>query len=381
MFLMRLIDRHIGREIVGKSFTTAIWLLAVYLFIALLDLLEDVDLENQLTFVIQIIGLSIPRMIYELAPMIFLIGTIMALATLARQLEFTGMQAGGISKYRIAGSVVGFSLIFAVLMFVWGEIVVPLSESKRAHIKDSQENVLSPKQERSGVWIRDRNQFIYVDEIEKENKLAGIYIYHFSDHGRLVKQTQAEHGNILEDSEVLEMWDVEEKLFNRGEIEVRNSEKLTHPIKVEVNLIGVQRRDPSVLTVKELYKSIQFLRANGLKSEFFRSCVLESIHHSDVHACNGNFCDSVHIQETSQFRHRTACFHRAYFWANLFCGSTVSWLYCDAERLVASGWNLHCIPTFFNLHGSCTNANLTKTKLIYRNFSLVKHLPIIEISY
>ena len=172
MFLMRLIDRHIGREIVGKSFTTAIWLLAVYLFIALLDLLEDIDLENQLTFVIQVIGLSIPRMIYELAPMIFLIGTIMALATLARQLEFTGMQAGGISKYRIAGSVVGFSLIFAVLMFVWGEIVVPFSESKRAQIKDSQENVLSPKQERSGVWIRDRNQFIYVDEIEKENKLA-----------------------------------------------------------------------------------------------------------------------------------------------------------------------------------------------------------------
>ena len=269
MFLMRLIDRHIGREIVGKSFTTAIWLLAVYLFIALLDLLEDIDLENQLTFVIQVIGLSIPRMIYELAPMIFLIGTIMALATLARQLEFTGMQAGGISKYRIAGSVVGFALIFAVVMFVWGEVVVPLSESKRAHIKDSQENVLSPKQERSGVWIRDRNQFIYVDEIEKENKLAGIYIYHFSDHGRLVKQTQAEHGNILEDSEVLEMWDVEEKLFNRGEIEVRNSEKMTYPIKVDVNLIGVQRLDPSVLTVKELYKSIQFLRANGLKSDFF----------------------------------------------------------------------------------------------------------------
>ncbi len=269
MFLMRLIDRNIGREIVSKSFTTAIWLLAVYLFIALLDLLEDIDLENQLTFAIQILGLSLPRMIYELAPMIFLIGTIMALATLARQLELTGMQAGGISKYRIAGSVVGFSLIFAVVMFVWGEIVVPLSESKRAHIKDSQENVLFPKQKRSGVWIRDRNQFIYVDEIEKENELAGIYIYHFSDHGRLVKQTHAEHGNILEDSEVLEMWDVEQKLFNRGGIEVHNSEKLTHPVKVEVNLIGVQRRDPSVLTVKELYTSIQFLRENGLKSDFF----------------------------------------------------------------------------------------------------------------
>ena len=377
---MRLIDRHIGREIVSKSFTTAIWLLAVYLFIALLDLLEDIDLENQLTFAIQILGLSIPRMIYELAPMIYLIGTIMALATLARQLELTGMQAGGISKYRIAGSVVGFSLIFAVLMFVWGEVVVPASESKRAHIKDSQENVLSPKQKRSGVWIRDRNQFIYVDEIEQENEtgrnlhlpLLGPWAFGQADSCRAWQYPGKLRG----------FWRCgtwKKNCSTEAGIEVRNSEKLTHQIKVNVSLIEVQRRDPSMLTVKELYKSIQFLKANGLKSDFFDLAFWNRFIIPMSMLVMAIFAILFTFRRHRSFRTGPACFHRAYIWANLFCGPTVSWLYCDAERLVASGWNDRCISTLFNFYGSGTDANLTKTKLICRNSSLVKHLPKFDI--
>ena len=120
-----LVDRIIRQEVAGRSLVTAIWLVSVYLFLAFLELAEDANLENQFALIIQILVLSIPKMIYELSPMIFLIGAMLALMTLSRSFELLAMQAGGISKKRITGSIVGTSLVFAVTGSCLGRIDCP----------------------------------------------------------------------------------------------------------------------------------------------------------------------------------------------------------------------------------------------------------------
>ena len=263
-----IIDFYFGREITTKCVITGIWLLAIYLFISLLDLLEDVNVEEDFQFVGEILLYSIPRMLYELAPMILLIGTILAMATLSRSLELVALQAGGVSKFRVTASVVGYAMFVALIMFVWGELVVPKSEVTLYLKKDnhvSRQNAETPEY---GLWYRDGNQFIHVTPKLSDNTLKSIEIYHFDQNGRLVKLTNAAGGIFSKEKKNLKLYGVIESTLENRRIVRLKSESKEYRIEAELNVIGAHKRDPSQLTMIELYRAINFLKVNGLKTEF-----------------------------------------------------------------------------------------------------------------
>lgn len=268
MKTLSIIDFYISREITNKTTITGIWLLTIHLFISLLDLLEDVQGDDQIDFVLEVLLLSIPRMIYELAPMILLIGTILAMATLSRSFELVALLASGVSKFRIATSVVGYGMVIALLMFMWGELVVPYSEGKQSLVKLSQFSEQSAEAVEDGLWYRDANQFIHVTPTLEENVLKNIEIFHFDMAGRLVKISHAAGGLINEEDKVLKLFGVTEKSLANRKIIRQTSETKDYPIEAELKVIGAHERDPSQLTMFELYRATQFLKTNGLKTEF-----------------------------------------------------------------------------------------------------------------
>ncbi len=263
-----IIDLYFSREITTKCFITGFWLLAIYLFISLLDLLEDVNVEEDIGFVGEVLLYSIPRMLYELAPMILLIGTVLALATLSRRFEIVALHAGGVSKFRITASVVGYAMLIAMIMFVWGEFVVPQSEIKLYLKKQNQISQQSAEAPKHGLWYRDGNQFIHVTPKLKDNSLKNIEIYHFDQNGRLVKLTNAAGGIFSKEKQNLKLYGVIESTLENRRIVRLTAESKDHPIEAELNVIGAHQRDPSQLTMLELYRAIKFLEVNGLKTEF-----------------------------------------------------------------------------------------------------------------
>ncbi len=263
-----IIDLYFSREITTKCVITGVWLLAIYLFISLLDLLEDVNVEEDIRFVGEVLLFSIPRMLYELAPMILLIGTILALATLSRRLELVALQAGGVSKFRITASVVGYAMLVALIMFVWGEFVVPKSEVTLYLKKDNQISRQNAEAPKHGLWYRDGNQFIHVTPKLKDNTLKDVEIFHFDQNGRLVKLTNAAGGIFSKEKKNLKLYGVVESTLENRRIVRLTAESKDHPIEAELNVIGAHQRDPSQLTILELYRAIKFLKVNGLKTEF-----------------------------------------------------------------------------------------------------------------
>ncbi len=262
------IDFYIGREITSKGLITGVWLLTVYLFVALLDLVEDVGVEGQFGFIIEILIFSIPRMVYELSPMILLIGTILAMSTLSRNHELIALLAGGVSKFRITVSVVGYAMIVALLVFFLGEFIVPASETKQDQVKHSHVNSQDMESISDGLWYRDHNQFIHVTFLPNESDLRDVDIYHFDSMGRLVKQTHAVGGIIDEEDNALKLYGVMESVLENRMIQRRSVESKDLPIEAELNVIGAHKRDPAQLTAYDLYRATRFLRDNGLKTEF-----------------------------------------------------------------------------------------------------------------
>jgi len=264
---LKLVDKLISHEIVGRSGVTAIWLVSVYLFLAFLELVEDTSLEDQIMLILHILIVSVPRMIYELSPMIFLIGALLALMNLSKSSELLALQAGGLSKRRITTSIVGTSLVFAVLILAWGEFVVPVCESLKSSLTAG-DNKSELSDEPDFVnWIRDDNRFIYVEGRFQGTQQYRVHIYHFDENGRLYKQTESALGKFDEDSDQLFLYHVNESNLIDGILEPIDNQELYLTIRLNHDVVRSQHRDPAELNLIELYQTIRYLRKNGLNAE------------------------------------------------------------------------------------------------------------------
>ncbi len=265
MRFVKILDLHLGREITNKSLMVGLWLLVVYLFLALLDELDSGG-DRPATIIALTLGYSIPRMIYELSPMILLIGTILGLAVLSRQYELIALQAGGVSKARLICSIVGYSAVFATVIFLWGEFVVPFTEKKSAQISTSSVNDSSVKNQ--GVWLRNENNFIYLNEVDRLHRVAGVNIYQFDSQGEYVGQLRAHSGLVAEDFKSLELRATEEFQVNNHVLEKRFFPKKVIPLEFDALSLALQTENPAALNVFELYDVVQQRKALGLKTEF-----------------------------------------------------------------------------------------------------------------
>lgn len=265
MPLVKIMDLHLGREITNKSVMVGLWLLVVYLFLALLDELDSGG-ERPASVIVLTLGYSIPRMIYELSPMILLIGTILGLAVLSRQYELIAFQAGGVSKARLVGSIVGYSAVFATGIFLWGEFVVPYTEAKGAQISTRDANDASIKNQ--GVWLRNQHNFIYLSEVDRLHRVIGVNIYQFNSQGQYTGQIRAQSGWVAEDFKSLELRAAEEFQLNNQVLERRFFPKKVIPIEFDALTLALQTENPAALNVLELYDVVQQRKALGLKTEF-----------------------------------------------------------------------------------------------------------------
>ncbi len=242
-----------------------LWLLVVYLFLSLLDELEGGG-DRKATAIALTLAYSVPRMIYELSPMILLIGTILGLSVLSRQYELIAFQAGGVSKLRLIFSIVGYSALFATGIFLWGEFVVPYTETKGAQISHNhaeEDSVIS-----HGVWLRDDNNFIFIDKVRSFHWVSGVRIYQFDSKGQYLGQVEAESGSIAEDFKSLKLSDANEYFVQDNLLEKQWVRVKEFPIEFDALTLALQTENPAELNVIELYESVQQRRALGLKVEF-----------------------------------------------------------------------------------------------------------------
>ena len=262
--LPMILDRHLAREISGKVLLVGLWLLLVYLFLSMLDELEGG--EHGVVSLTLTLSYAIPRMIYELSPMILLIGTILALTILSRQNELVAFQAGGISKTRIIASIVGYSSVFALLIFFWGELVVPYTETKGAQYRLSEKSDSSDYD--SGFWYRHQNNFLLIDHIDRFQNTGEIKVYEFDQQGQFTGLVNAESGRIAKDFNSLMLKSVEKIQLKDQQLEKTFADSKLISVNLDSLAAAKQRVKYSELNIIELYERFQVRKSAGLKTDF-----------------------------------------------------------------------------------------------------------------
>ncbi len=266
---MKLIDRHVSSEIFSKCCMAGFWLLCLYSFVALLELLDQYAVESDVITIVYLLALSLPRQIYELMPMVLIIGTLLGLATLSRHSELVALQAGSFSRFRISATAIGLAAVIAAVVSLFGEILVPFSERARDQIRIENDARSGKSVQRSDTWIRDGKYFLRYSDIDQFGELNGVTIYEVSDDGALKTRVDARLGRIIDKEQTLYLLNAVRYDFDDGHLKSEKVSGMVFPVSVTSLMLKSLHWPPEQLSFRQLNEIAAFLNSNGQNADTF----------------------------------------------------------------------------------------------------------------
>jgi lipopolysaccharide export system permease protein len=259
---MKILDNYIGRTVIVSTVITFVAVLALIGFFELMNELDNVGRgDYQTRDVLFYVLLILPRMAYEIFPVVVLLGSLIGLGALASNSELIAMRANGISLSRIIWSVLRVGLLGIVFVVVVGEVIAPHSEQYAERMKMEKIAKQITLQTRYGFWSRDGNSFINIRQILPGSELRQIYIYEFSDDRELLTSTYAASAEYQEDRWLLK--GIRQSRITDNRIVSRKIPQATWESMISPKILDVVVVKPNMLPIWDLHQYINFMRKNG----------------------------------------------------------------------------------------------------------------------
>lgn len=265
---MRLLGRYIGKTIASNVLAVMLVLLALYFFSTFVSEIADVGKgKYQILDALQFSILLLPRQVYELFPLVALMGTMLGLGALATTSELTVMQAAGVSVAQIMREILKVGAVLVVIALILGEAVAPplekeaRSERARAMSENLSLNV------KTGLWAREDGTFINIERLLINNRASGIHLYRFAPDGKLLQSTSAVQGLYQKKEQSWKLMQVEHTFFGEQHITRQFEQSMIWKSNVTPEVIDVVAIPPENLSILDLLDYLGYLRENKLEAE------------------------------------------------------------------------------------------------------------------
>lgn len=264
---MRLLTRYLAREIYASI---ALVLAALLMLFGFLDLVHELSVMGhgnyRLSYVLLFVLLTVPSHIYELFPVVVLIGTILALVQMAANSELTIYRSSGASLRQMVGALLKIGLPLVLLSYMCGELLAPPSErlAQRLRLK-AQNSEVTLKEFRSGVWVKDERSFVNVKNVQPDTSLLNINIYEFDESYHLKAIMAAKRAIFLKEHN-WRLEDVTQTRFNAQGTAVSTSANMEWSSVLNPDILSVLLVVPEQMSAWNLYQYTQHLRDNHQKA-------------------------------------------------------------------------------------------------------------------
>lgn len=262
---MNLLKRYMSREILSSTLLVILGLLAMFSFFDLIQELDDIGKGNyNLGAVLLYVLLSAPGHMYEVTPVAVLLGAIYALAQLSHHSELVVMRTSGVSLLAIGLALVRIGLVFALVTFVVGELIAPISEKSAQKMRLQATEKVIAQEFRSGLWIKDGASFVNVEEVLPDTSLKNIHIYEFDAEFRLRTVSNASSG-IFEDN-LWKLRGITQTQFFDNKIQTTRFDQAHWKSVIQPELLNVLLVVPEKMAAWNLYSYINHLSDNRQKT-------------------------------------------------------------------------------------------------------------------
>src|SRR3569833_2838399 len=206
--------------------------------------------------------LSMPRLAYQLFPVVALLGSVIGLGMMASNNELLVMRAAGVSVARVALSVLKIGVVWMLLALVLGEYVAPPAEKYAQAMRATAMSARFAITSGNGLWARDGRMFIHVRDVLSQEDVKGVSIYEFDDQRRLRQMTVAEAGHYTGDE--WRLTGVARSRIDSAHETTEHLNAISWRSLLNPDMIEVVAVKPDSLSITGLIGYIRYLADNGL---------------------------------------------------------------------------------------------------------------------
>lgn len=265
-----VLDRYIGKTIFNTIMMALFMLVSLSGIIKFVEQLRKVGQGGYSALGAGLFTLlSVPKDIEAFFPMAALLGTMLGLGSLATYSELVVMQASGFSRLQIAGSSMKTAILLVLLTMSISEWVAPVGEKMAYNYRTQMIYGGSMLPIKNGLWIKEGNDFIFIERIVGNDQLAGVNIYHFDKGERLQSLRYAATATFSNGSWKLSQVD-ESDLTNSKQITGRQTLNEEWKTNLTPDKLGVITLEPNSLSISGLYDYINYLKQSGQESNRYQ---------------------------------------------------------------------------------------------------------------
>lgn len=272
----RLHDAYLARVVLGSVLLAWGVLLGLDVALALVGEMGDLGRGGYtINHAIAATGLTVPSRAYILFPTAAVIGMLLGLGQLAASSELTILRAVGLSRPRLAVSVLSALALVTVLMVVNGETLAPWGDDRAQAIRSVRHSDMAVSRY-SGLWAREGDMFLNAhggEEKQRGNErwleLRGVRMFQFDGDGRLqsiANVDMAEH----RDGQWL-LHGVERTVFGPKSVQRSRVAQERWDSALDQSALASSITRPGNMSSSELRASIDYRRRNHLDSADFEN--------------------------------------------------------------------------------------------------------------
>ncbi len=266
---MKILDQHISKTVVNGTLMAVVVLVSLFSFVDFVDEAGDVGKAGYgLLDAIYFVLLSMPRHIYDIFPTAVLLGSLMALGTLASNSELIVMRAAGISIGRIVRSVLQAGLILVLLIAFVGEVLVPISERKAQTVKATALKQKISLGAQHGFWARDGQRYIYVGRVYPDMQMGNLDIYELDEAQQLKRSTHAQSASYQNNIWYLKQ--VRQSVLSETGVSSGVYKSLEWNNLLNPDIFNVVSVSPQNMSAMDLYRYSRYLQDNELDASHFK---------------------------------------------------------------------------------------------------------------
>jgi|TARA_B100001741_G_C16528367_1_gene588249 lipopolysaccharide export system permease protein len=220
------------------------------------------------------IALNLPKSITIMFPYAMLIGAMLSLGAMASDHEFVAMQSAGISVSKIISLILIQSFFISSFFYTISDQLIPEFSS----MAETNKNMALNKKiifQRNGVWFKDKQSYIKIDEIYSQNHLKNITKYDYDENHNLI----VIH-NIKEATSDGSEWllkGVESIYINKIPVTKEMHDKKFLDNFIDKNLIMIKTDKSESLSLSDVIKNISYLEQNNLDSDIQKKIFWEKL--------------------------------------------------------------------------------------------------------
>lgn len=258
---MSVLGRYLAGALLKGWLLTLLVIGAVFGLLAFVSELDTAVGEYNTLAVARYTLMILPQQLLSLAPVIFLLGTILGLAGLQQGSELTVISAAGVSLRRLLVAVAVPTSAAMVLLWVGMETVTaPLhqqAEALKLRLRDASPHRLPP----GGVWSRSGRRYIHLGSMRGARQPADIHLYEFDAEGRLERAIHAE-GASVGDNRHWDFENVQLKQLEDGQLTTRRIDTLGIDNLWAARELPVLTLSPESMRLPVLFGYGSYLAAN-----------------------------------------------------------------------------------------------------------------------